>query len=206
MLVAGNDAPKFSPLDAGTYPARVLGVADLGLQPMQAWRGEEKKPRRKLAMAYEFGDEFLVDDRGNEMKDKPRVVTETFPLYPLDSERAKSTQRYMVLDPSVELGGDFSRLVDLPVLVTVVQNPDSSGRVWNNVASISAMRDKDKDKVPSLINTPFVFDLDEPNMETFSGLFPWLQKVITSNLEYEGSVLQAMLKEGQKDLDDDNPF
>ena len=205
MLKAPSTASNIKPLEAGTYPGRVLGITDMGLQPMKAYRGEEKQPRHKVAFSYEMSDAFMEDDEGNEDPKRPYVITEILPLYPISSERAKSTQRYTVLDSDLQFGGDFSKLVSLPVNVVIVQNPDNQGKIWNNVANLTSMRAKEKDNLPDLVNSPFVFDLDEPDMEVYEKLYPWLKRIIETNLEFGGSKLEALLK-GGKELDDDIPF
>ena len=60
----------FVPLDAGTYPARLVMVIDCGLQPQRPYKGEDKEPAYEIGLTYEFADEFMKDDDGQEMKDK----------------------------------------------------------------------------------------------------------------------------------------
>ena len=182
-------------LEAGTYPARLVQVLDCGKHP-QSYKGEEKDPRQEIMLTYELCDEFLMDRDGNVQEDKPRWVSESFVLYNLGSEKAKSTKRYMVLDPAVEKGGDFTQLLGTPVNVTLVQNPGkgaNAGKVFANVDAISPMRAKDAERAPELINNPVVFDLDAPDTEVFFSLPEWIRKRIASNLEFEGSLLARQI-------------
>ena len=190
---APGTCPRTPPLEPGTYPGHLVLVVDLGLQPGQIWQGVQKPPANQLLLTYEFVDEFLLDEDGQEIKDKPRWLSETMVLYNLEAEKAKSTLRYNVLDPNHVHKGDFSQLVGAPCNITVVQNP-KKGRVYENIAGISAMRSKDVMKCPPLINKAMSFDLDVPNMEVFSSLPNWMQKKIVSNLEFKGSKLEGMLK------------
>lgn len=192
----GGNKVEQPPIENGTYPARVVQVLDLGVQAQQPYQGKEKPPVQMINITYEFLDEFCVDEDGNEMEDKPRWLSEDFPLYNLEADRAKSTQRYLALDPKVEKDGDFTKLVNTPCLVTVVQNPGkgkNAGKIYTNVGGLSTMRPKDAEKAAELVNPPKVFDLDEPDMEVFGSLPEWLQEKIKGNLEFNGSPLDIAL-------------
>lgn len=183
-------------LEAGGYPGRLVQVIDLGLQP-QSFNGEEKEPKNQIMVTYELSDEFCVDEDGNTLKDKPRWISEDFPLNSLDSEKAKSTARYKVLDPKVEYGGDWSQIVGAPCLINIVVNQGkgkNAGREFNNVSGISLLRAKEAANLPDLVNKPVVFDLENPDTEVFNSLPAFIQDRIKSNLEFNGSKLQKLLK------------
>lgn len=179
-------------LEDGSYPARVVQVIDLGLQAQRPWKGQEKPPKHEVFITYELLDEFCVDEEGNELTDKPRWVSERIPLNNLDNDKAKSTQRYNVLDPNNEFGGEFLDVVGQPCVVTLVINKKDD-KTYTNVASISAMRAKDASKAPELQGTPTVFNLESPNKEVFDAFPEWIQDVLKGNLEYAGSRLAEML-------------
>ncbi len=187
-------------LESGSYPGRLVLVVDLGLQNQRDYQGEKKPPAREILLTYEFADEFMKDEDGEDITDKPRWLSESFPLYNLDSERAKSTLRYKALDPKIEYGGDFLKVIGEPVNITVVQNPNKKNpeRPWENVAGITTMREKDQKKAPDLMNIPRGFDLEAPDLEDFMALPKWIQKRILENLEFRGSLLERMLEEGDK--------
>lgn len=199
-----------APLEAGSYPARLLSVIDLGLQPQPEWQGKVRPPARKLLTTYEILDEYLLDETGDEILDKPRVISEQFALHPLTSQRAKSTNRYFVLDPGNKYGGDWSHLVDMPVVVNIVQNPqESTGRIFNNIAGLSPMRQKEAVNARAAVNPVFVFDLDEPDIAVWEELLhDWQREIIKNNLNFSGSILEQKLeKHGVVEVkDDDNPW
>jgi hypothetical protein len=209
---AAGGGSNFEPLEAGTYPARLVQVVDLGLQEQRPWQGKDKPPANEIMLTYELVDEFLKDEDGEEIKDKPRWVSERFVLFNLEAERAKSTARYLALDPEVEKDGDFAALIDTPCNVTVVQSPGkgkNAGRVYANVGGVTAMRKKDADACPALVNPALVFDLDDPTDVIWRALNEWVQKIIISNLEYEGSALQQIVAETPdpaEDGDDETPY
>lgn len=195
-IPSSSNSVKAEPVDPGVYPARLVQIIDFGVQAQRPFQGKEKAPAQEIGLTYELVDEFLKDEDGNDMEDKPRWQSEIIPLFSLNQDRAKSTQRYYALDPDCSYGGDFSQLVGTPCNVTLVHN-QSGDKTYVNVAGVSAMRPRDADKCPDLVNEPKVFDLDNPNLEVFRGFPEWIQDKIKSNLNYQGSKLEALLK-GEK--------
>lgn len=193
--------PQQEPIDAGSCPARVVQILDLGMQPQPDYQGEAKPPAHEMMLTYEFLDEYCVNEAGEVDEEKPRWLSETFPLRSLDSDLAKSTKRYKALDPEEKFDGDFTKLIETPCTVVVVQNVGkgkNAGKVYNNIQGVSAMRPRDAAKAPELVNPPKVFVLDEPDLEVFGSLPTWLQDKIKGNLEFDGSALQEALQGPQE--------
>tara|TARA_Y100000310_G_scaffold319188_1_gene374165 strand:- start:9533 stop:10192 length:660 start_codon:yes stop_codon:yes gene_type:complete len=197
---AGNGGMTAPTLEAGVYPARLVQLLDLGLQTQRPFQGQEKKPCVEIMLTYELTDEFMKDEDGEDILDKPRWVSETISLHNLNSERAKSTIRYKALDPTMKYEGDFTKLIGVACNVTIVLNPGKEGKVWENVGGVASMRAKDADKLPELVNPVKVFDLDEPDMEVYAKLPDWVQEKITSNLNFNGSSLQELLNCGVEEV------
>lgn len=179
-------------IEAGMYPARISQVIDLGLQTQRPYQGQEKPPANEVMISYEFLDVFMVDEEGNELEDKPRWISESLPLRPINQEKATSTKRYFAADPKNDFGGDFSKLVTIPVNISVT-NKEKGDKTYANISSTAAMRKRDADNAPELKNPPKVFDLDDPDMEIYLSLPEWVQEKICSNLNFQGSKLQALL-------------
>lgn len=196
-------------IEAGTYPARVAQIIDLGMQTQQPYQGQEKPPAHEIMITYELVDEFMIDENGEEVEDKPRWISETMPLRHIESDLAKSTKRYKALDPNMDHDGDFSELLGAPCNVLIitkkVKSGKNAGKERNYVDSISAMRPKDARKVPELQNEAKMLNLEEPDLEIFKSLPDWLQDKIKGNLEYNGSALQELL-EGGKGKVQDQPY
>lgn len=191
----GNSTPQ-EPMEAGTYPCRLVQVIDLGLQPQRPFQGQEKAPAHMIMTTYEFTDEFMKDDNGEDIHDKPRWLSEDFPLYNLSQDKATSTKRYRALDPSGDFGGDWTALVGTACNVTVIQNAgkgNHAGKIFSNIGAVASMRSKDAEKTPELVNPPKVFNLEDPDMEVFTSLPDWLQEKIKGNLEFKGSKLDLAL-------------
>lgn len=198
----GNGGNKQEPLEVGTYEARVVCVLDMGLQAQRPYQGREKPPAHSIRLTYELCDEFMVDENGEELEDKPRWISEEFPLHSLDSDLAKSTKRYNAIDPKDESDGDFTQLIGKACMVTVGQYEGKNG-VSNNITNVASITAKKAAKLPELVNPTQVFLLDEPDLEVFNALPDWLKDRIKENLEYKGSALEKALKGGGKVKDEE---
>lgn len=190
----GGDRIEQPELEDGAYPARVVQILDLGLQAQRPYQGQEKKPADEIMVTYELTDEFMVDKDGNLLEDKPRWISETFPLHNIEADLAKSTKRYKALDKDMVHDGDWSMLLGAPCNVNIVINRKGD-KVYTNVSSIAPMRPKELKGLPELVNEPKMFTLDEPDLEVFLSLPEWLQEKIKGNLRFNGSLLQQMLEE-----------
>ncbi len=193
-LRAPKQEKNFTPqenLEPGSYPARVVRVYGAGTHP-QVYMGEAKKPAFVLYVVYELVDAFMVDDNGNELEDKPRWIMESFPLHSLESENAKSTKRYLAIDPTKKHEGDWSKLIGEAVSVTVVNNA-KDGKVYDNIGNTSAIRARDALKMPDLINEGFFFDPSEPNIEYFNKIPKFIQDKIKTSLDFAGSDLEKLI-------------
>lgn len=193
--VQGN-RPAAANLEPDVYPARVVQIIDLGLQAQRPYQGKDKPPVQEIMFTYELEYEFMKDEEGNDLEDKPRWISETLPFYGLFADKAKSTQRIKAFDPNDEFDGELSQMIGTPVNVTVVNNV-SGDKVYDNIAAVASMSAKNAAKLPELVNPGKVFDLDEPDLEVFNALPEWIRKRIQENLNYAGSPLANMLGAGK---------
>jgi len=197
-LPSTSNAKPIPPLDAGSYPARLVQILLMGIQKNRPFKGEEKAPSLKIRLTYEMLDEFMKDEDDNDIPEKPRWISEDLPFFPLKADLAKSTKRYYALDADSEHGGDWAKLLGSPCVVTLVQS-ESKGKTYNNVAAVSAMRPKEAAKAPPLVNEGKIFDFYDPDMDVFNALPDWLQEEAKGALDFEGSPLEAALSKAAPD-------
>lgn len=195
-------APKRTPqaaLDPGNYPARVVRVIDLGLQPTTDYATKQPgKPTYMVNVTYELVDTFMVDEKGEEQLDKPRWIAEEFALKPLSLDLATSTKRMKAIDPKNELKGDWAATLGKPCLVATAnyETKKNPGVTRDKVTGLSAVRARDIANMPELQNDARFFDLSDPDIEFFNSLPSWIQDKIKGNLEYAGSKLETLLEGG----------
>lgn len=188
----GGERVQQELIEHGTYPARVVRILDLGLQPGMEWEGQQKPNAYKVDVTYELLDVFMKDKDGKEDEDKPRWLSEDFGVHHPSQDKAKSTKRVKAIDPNDEAGFDLAKLVGMPCMITVGSKV-SKGKTYNRVLDVSPMRSKDAQKAEPLKNEPVVFMLDEPDLKIFESLPPFIQDKIKGNLEYKGSKLEKLL-------------
>lgn len=198
MKSSGGSSNRAEPLEPGSYPARVVQIIDLGVQASPPNSAYPKPPQHMISVTYELCDEFLKDEAGEDLKDKPRWVSEDFNLMPLDKDLATSTKRYKALDPNDTCDGDITRLIGCCGMVSIVQRKSRDGlKVYNNVAGVAPVRAKAAATMPELVNGGKVFVLSEPDLDVFNSLPDFLKEKIKGNLKYQGSPLQRLLEGGQ---------
>lgn len=186
-------------IEPGSYPARVVNIIDLGVQPQKPFKGQPKPPCQMIRVTYELTDVFMKDENGEELEDKPRWISEEFKLLPLDVPLAVSTKRYLAIDTANEHDGDWSMLLGMGCMVGIVNNPSKTDdRVYDNVGTVAVMRKRDLDKLPELKNPSFFFYLEDPDMEVYEKLPAWLKDKITGSLDFEGSKLKELLEGAPK--------
>ena len=181
------------PIDIGNYLARLVQVIDLGLQEQRPYAGQEKPPTHEVMLTYELGTEFMKDEEGNDIEDKPRWISESIPLHNLSQDLAKSTKRIKAMDAKLEFGGDLVQMLGMPCTVTITHNPNKKdpGKVYVNIGNVTPPMKGIP--VPELVNPAKVFDLSEPDLEILGSLPDWVQDKVKGNLEFNGSVLDGML-------------
>ena len=189
--VQGAGGPKAPALEPENYMARLVQVIDLGVQNQRPFQGREKPPAQEIMLTYELAGEFMPDDDGNPDEQRPRWISERMPLHNLRADKAKSTKRYMALDPKLSYGGDFSQLLGKACLVAIVNN-EKDGRVYNNIGGVT--QPLKGVPVPDLVNDPVAFDFDEPDLDVFLSMPDWIQGIIKDALNYKGSKLQAAVE------------
>lgn len=186
-------------LEVSNYPCRVAQVIDLGRHHKSVWddstnsfKPDTSKIVDMVMLTYEFTTEFMKDEAGNDVEDKPRWMSEDFPVYALDSELATSTKRMQAFDPGFKkFNGDFSLLATEACTVTIGKRKNGKAKIGNVSPPMKGMT------VPELKNPVKVFMLDTPDLEVYKSLPQWLQDRIAANLDFEGSPLQALLSGGK---------
>lgn len=184
-----NNFVKQDAMEAGSYPARVVRVVDWGVQPPHPQDKFAKGPVHKISVTYEFGEEFIKDEDGNDVEDKPRWLAEQFPLRPLTSDLATSTARSKAIDVDNQFDGDWSQYLGLPCEPVIVVNDNG----YNKIKGVNPLRKAKAAKLAPLVNDAFFFDLANPNKEDFEKLPKWEQAQICKNVNFKGSKLYDLL-------------
>lgn len=131
-------------LEAGGYPARLIRLVDLGLQPGSK---QYPEPQYKMAFVFECLDEFMVDEDGKEIQDQPRIFDYEV-SYNTDGFMGDRSNIYKVIDA---LDGFEVPLADLLGKICNINLIEKSTRAdadkkYNKITGVGTMRAKDAAK------------------------------------------------------------
>jgi hypothetical protein len=154
-------------LDAGSYPARLVQIVDLGMQPGSSMYPE---PKLKMEMRFELLDEFMEDKEGKELENKPRWFSYEL-TYNADGYMGDRSNIYKVFDALNGFEKHPKDLLGTPCNVAIAVGLKKDGKTKKNkITGVSAMREKDAVKAPELQNPTLYFSLMEPDMDAWAKL------------------------------------
>ena len=190
MSLNVNDAPKgggnFGHATVGTQVARLCGIADMGIQKRE-FKGQPKTPCRRLNVTFELCND-LFEYNGEQ---KPRWIS--LSINALRGDNSNLTKLANAIDPTGTVyNGDLAAAAraGAPLLVGIEKKDDGDGvKVGTMSGMIPGIQ------VPPLANVPYVFDMDDPDVEVYTTRLPeWLQKQITEADNFPGSALANALQ------------
>ena len=78
----------------------------------------------------------------------------------------------------------------------MVNNPDRKDpkKIYNNVGSVSAMREREKANAPQLVNDAFVVSLDSDDVDAFNSIPKWIQDEMKESLNWEETEMYKALQ------------
>ena len=164
----GSGVEMISPiLDPGSYPARLVQIVDLGMQPGSQMYPE---PKLKMEMRFELLDEFMHDKEGKELTNKPRWFSYEL-TYNADGYMGDRSNIYKVFDALNGFDKDIPDMLGTPCNVAIAKGLKQDGKTEKNkITGVSAMRAKDAEKAAELQNPTLYFSLMNPDMEMWKKL------------------------------------
>ncbi|AUS01827.1 hypothetical protein NVP1293O_39 [Vibrio phage 1.293.O._10N.261.52.E1] len=199
---------------AGQFPARLVRITDLGLHPKIDYKtGKVTGEQYKVRFTYELLTSFLKDEDGNDMKDKPRWISENIPITKALAFADAPAQpwygncgivkRYRAISGNpLAAAEDLSVLLGEACSVLVVHEADRKGKtddegnvvVYANVGEVAAdpfaMMGQE---APALVNEAKFLDLSEPSLELYEEEPNFVKEMIVTNLEFAGSPLEKLM-------------
>lgn len=145
-------------LEAGSYPARLLSIFDLGLQP-----GSKDYPKEQYKLVFEFEclDEYMQTEEGEEISEQPRTFTMEM-SYQQDGYMHEKSTIFQVMTALGGFSCPLTELVGKPCMISlIVKKSKSKDSEYNQIKGVTAMRPKEVEKARALIMTSRIFSLDE---------------------------------------------
>ena len=165
----------------GTKLGRLLNLIDLGHQPGFLYKGEMTKSSYKITFTYELPGSKMEDGR-------PHVVSEDVNVsdYVGDGIVSKMMKRVFALDPdgTISNGGkDLSKMIGLPCMISIKINEKGYPQIKDVVSAPEGM------PVPELINTPIIFNMDEPDMDAYNKFSDFVKGKLKAALDLDETKL-----------------
>lgn len=178
-------------LAIGNYMARLVQVIDTGVRYKEEWDpatnsykpNTEKPPVQHIYTTYELLTEYMKDEEGNDVEDRPRWISEEFVLYNLGSDLATSTKRYNGIDPQHVKGGDWQAIAGDACQVALVHRKNGKSKIGGVASAIKGV------PYPQLKNEVKVYTIDQGANETFGSLPEFLQEKIKSATNWTGEAV-----------------
>lgn len=172
---------NFTPIEAGTYPARCCGVIDLGLQHTE-YQGQ-KKDQEKVLLMFEFPTERIETEDG----DKPRWLSVRYTVSLNEKaglRKALDSWRGKPMTAEELKGFNIGCLLNAPCMITVIQKESKNGGVFANISGIS--KPMKGMAVPELESEPILFDMESDDAEeVFDKLPEWVQKIVEESVTWK---------------------
>lgn len=191
MKARTNESKTREQPKSGMHAARLLNIIDLGHQPGFVYDGKKTESSWKFEFTYELVNHLMEDNR-------PFVISEE--ITNNDWEDKKSGKRTKLVARARSLLGDdykdglkdMTKLLGKPCMVTVEINDKGYARIPGQAAVGSApfgMETKE------MSNKPYLFDMDNPDMDSWERLPEFKQEKIRSALNFNETELCKVLAE-----------
>jgi hypothetical protein len=165
---AGGQKMEAPLLEAGGYPARLIRLVDLGLQPGSA---QYPEPQYKMAFVFECLDEFMVGEDGKELTDQPRIFDYEVSYNP-DGFMGDRSNIYKVMDAlegfEMPLADLLGKICNINLIEKATRG--DAAKKYNKITGVGTMRAKDAAKYADekAISEMWLFSLSKnPSKEEF---------------------------------------
>lgn len=182
IIATKSNSGTFSPIDEGSYPARIYQIIDLGTIP-----GFQGAMQHKVRITFEFPTEMKVFKEEN--GEQPQVLSQDYTL----SFHEKSGLRKLITacDPKALKTGDdgfveeydIERLLGKSCLVSVKHKEGKENAVYANIDVAMGMP---KGMVcPPQVNESKVLSYDNFDTAYFESLPAFIKDKMKSSFEYK---------------------
>ena len=173
---------SFPPLDAGSRPAYIVGLAAIGTQLQRPYRNDPKSPAQEILFQFEIAGETIETDDGDEL---PRIISNRILFSGGDNSNLTKTMR--ALDPTGEKTDGHSNVTGLigvlcNVELTKTEKKDKSGFV-NYVKGVSPFPRLNGYTPPECLSEPVTFSFYNPVFEDYEKFPVWIKKVMKESAE-----------------------
>ena len=173
--VTDSGSKDFPRLEEGTYPARIVRIIELGTQAKTNWQTGEQECyedgtpifQKKVWVDFELPTETI--DIGGEAKPRWQGKEYTLSFHPKAALMA-------VVNSIGEKVTNLSQIVDKPLMIQIGSTSGGKAKVAGVSKIMKGL------VVDPLVNTPIIFDIDDPDMDVLEKIPNFLKEKILPNL------------------------
>tara|TARA_R110000796_G_scaffold192175_1_gene308902 strand:+ start:190 stop:837 length:648 start_codon:yes stop_codon:yes gene_type:complete len=200
---------EYESLTEGEHEARLIYVADCGMQ-LREYKGEVKTPAQQIALCFEvLGSTVKVDD-----VEQPRIIwSKPFNIFGSMSGLSTEYAMFKAFVPTAQEDtvADWKSVLGNPVNIIIKHFKKDADTTYDNVAGLSSIPSKYRDKVPPAITTDFSIagceDEDEPAIKNLFGLAKFIHdKRINGNTSDDKPVAQPVSEHEEFEMNESLPF
>jgi hypothetical protein len=205
---ASESTIEYENLEIGEHEARLVYVADLGLQERE-YKGETKPPAQQISLGLEIiGKSVTLED-----KELPRLLfTNPFNIFSNLTEKGKELEFYRVFNPSAveDTDADWESYLGSPCNVIVKHTKgkgDNKDKIFDNISHLAPIPKKYQDGVEAALTSPAIGDADDPENIVTKSLYGLSKYVYDRRIEEEEEAPKARHNhQAQADIGDAEPW
>ncbi len=175
----------YQPAPAGVHLARLTQLIHLGVQE-SIYKDEGQ---RQYLLGFELVEEALNDERNYTVSERFNATL---------GPKSKLSAAVSALTSASQNGFDLDELVGRACQVTVAHKTKPDGRVVEKITAISPI--PKNMKVPEAKGDPLLYDIDDPDPESYERLPGWIRKII-SEARVETKVKPRFKPKGEPKVD-----
>lgn len=187
FIASDSGGGNFKRVPQGVFIGRCFSLIDLGTQHTTGQYGD--KMQHKIRIAWElFGEDdagapLTVDVDGAEM---PMTISKSYTVSLHEKaglRRDLAAWRGKDFTDEEAKAFDVSKLIGAYCMINVTTS-ETNGKTYSNVAGITPLPGALKNAKPAPVHEHILFDLDKPDMKTFSKFHEKLQDAIKRSPEW----------------------
>ena len=201
---------EYENLTEGEHESRLIYVADLGLQMDNYNKDKEPTIKQQIALCFEvLGSTVKVDD-----VEQPRIIwSKPFNIFGSMSGLSTEYAMFKAFVPTAQEDtvADWKSVLGNPVNIIIKHFKKDADTTYDNVAGLSSIPSKYRDKVAPAITTDFSIagceDEDEPAIKNLFGLAKFIHdKRINGNISDDKPVAQPVSGDEEFEMNESIPF
>lgn len=173
-----------TPIEAGSYAARIYSIVDLGTHD-STYQGKPTDPKRSIRITWELPTELKDFEKDGEKKSLPQVIGKEYTLSMGEKANLRKAVECIIgtsIDDEEASVFDVFSLVGMESLLSIVH--ETSKTTGNKYAAIQSIAKLPKGMTcPAPVNPPVSFNVNEWNQEIYESLPEFIRKKIDESHE-----------------------